>query len=115
MTDKNVKTAEGYYQAMGRKSVADVEGHIHPEVEFIAPLARMKGKEAFLEAARKFVTLFNTLKIHATFGEGDKAVVVYDLDCPSPVGSLRAVALMSFKDELISCIELFYDPRPFVK
>jgi hypothetical protein len=113
--DQKVKIAESYYQALGRKDIASLEQYIHPDVEFIAPLAKTKGKGAWLEAAKRFIPLFNTLKIHAKFGDDDKAVIVYDVGCPSPVGTFRAVALMSFKGELISCIELFFDPRPLIK
>lgn len=109
----NVMTAEAYYQALGKKDISSLEPLLHPDVEFVAPLAKTKGKEALLEGAEQFASFFKTLTIHAKFGDGDKAVIVYDLDCPSPVGTFRAVALMSFKDELISRIELFYDARPF--
>ncbi len=114
-TDRNVTIAEAYYQAMERKEISALEQYLHPDVEFIAPLAKTQGKEALIEGAKNFASFFNTLTIHAKFGDDDKAVIVYDLDCPMPVGSFRAVALMSFEDELISRVELFYDARPFEK
>lgn len=113
--NKKINIAEAYYQAMGEKDIAAVGQYVHSEVEFIAPLAKAKGKEAILEAARRFTTLFHTLTIYAKLeGEG-KVVIIYDLDCPSPIGSIRTASLLSFKEDLISRIELFYDPRPFVK
>lgn len=115
MTDENALIAEAYYQAMGRKDISELEQYLHPDIQFIAPLAKAKGKEAFLEAVKQFVAFFHTLTIHAKFGNEDKAVIVYDLDCPMPVGVLRAAALMGFKDGLISSIQLFYDARPFEK
>jgi hypothetical protein len=41
------------------------------------------------------------------------AVIVYDLECQPPVNVFSAVALLTFKNNLISKIELFYDARPF--
>jgi len=113
VTEDNVKIAEGYYLAMGRKNVSDVEKYIHPEVEFVAPLAQTKGKEALLEAASKFFSLFDTLTISEKLGADNKAVIIYDLQCPEPIGHMRTAAFFSFKDGLISRIELFYDARPF--
>ncbi len=114
-TDKNnVATAEAYYLAMAKKDVSGVAQFLHPDVEFVAPLGKSKGKEALVEASEKFVTLFSSLTICAKFGEGDQAVIVYELQCPDPIGNMRAVSLMSFQDSLISRIELFYDPSPFV-
>jgi len=113
--DKNILIAEAYYQAIGRKNISDMAQFLHPDVEFIAPLAKTKGKESLLEAVEKFFSLFNTLTIHAKLGDGDKAMIVYELECPKPIGKLRAAALLSFEAELISCVELFYDARPFTK
>jgi hypothetical protein len=42
-------------------------------------------------------------------------MVVYDLDCPEPVGPFSSSALMTFENGLITKIELFYDARPFDK
>ncbi len=114
-TEAKTSVARAYYQAMGKKDIAEVDKCIHPDVEFTAPLAKTEGKEAFLEGAKMFTTVFDTLSIHAEFEKNDKVVIVYDLSCPKPIGNLRAVAYMSFKEDLISSIELFYDPRPFLK
>lgn len=70
--------------------------------------------EALLEAAKRFVTLFRSLEIDRVCDGENEAVVVYDLDCPPPIGTFRAAAFFRFDGTLISSIELFYDPRPFV-
>ncbi|KJV58176.1 hypothetical protein RFEPED_0551 [Rickettsia felis str. Pedreira] len=38
-----------------------------------------------------------------------------DFDCPEPIGIFRGASLLSFNENLISRIELFYDARPFEK
>lgn len=113
MTDK-IAIAEAYYQAISKKDVAQVEKYLHPDIKLLAPLGVTQGKEAVLTAAKRFTTLFNTLTIYTKFSNETQAVVVYDLDGPHPIDKMRAVALMSFEKELISVIELFYDPRPFM-
>ena len=106
---------EEYYKAVGNKNFEKVEKQLHPEVQFIAPLAKIKGKEAVLEATKKFTTLFKTLNIRAKFGSNNQAMVVYDLDCPEPIGFISSSALITFENGLIKKIELFYDARPFDK
>jgi hypothetical protein len=115
MGENSLAVAEAYYMAVGSKNVASVEKYFHPDVQFIGPLAKMTGKETVVEATKRFSTLFKTLKIRAKFSSGDQAVVIYDLECPAPVGIFSTASLMTFKEGLISKIELFYDARSFEK
>ena len=113
-TKETITVARSYYDAMGRKDLPEIEKYLHPDVHFKAPLAQTKGKEALLESIEKFFSLFHSSTIHAKFGDEDSAMVVYDLDCPQPIGLFRSVALLRFQDGLIVDVELFYDARPFV-
>lgn len=113
MSQSNIMIAEAYYKAMGEKNVAAVGKYLHPDVQFVAPLGKMSSKEAVLEGAKKFTNLFKTLKIRSKFGSEDQAMVVYDLECPAPIGNFSTAVLMTFREGLISKIELFFDARPF--
>ena len=115
MTKNNAAIAEEYYTLMGKKDIESLEKHLHPKVQFTGPLAKMMGKEAVLEATKKFASFFKALTIRAKFGFGDQAMIVYDLDFPEPNGNLSSAALMTFHEGLITKIELFYDARPFEK
>ena len=115
MNKNHVAIAEAYYTAMGEKNVADMGQYLHPDVQFIGPLAEMRGKEAVLEAVKRLIAFFKTLTIRAKFGSGDQAMLAYDLDFPSPIGNCPAAALLTFQEGLISKIELFFDGRPFDK
>jgi hypothetical protein len=115
MNQSNMAIAKAFYTAMGEKKILELEKYLHPQIQFNAPLAKLKGKEAYLEAAKNFAAFFKMLTIRATFGEGDQAMVVYDLDFPAPIGSSSAAALMSLSAGLITKIELFYDARPLEK
>ena len=112
-TQRNVASAEAYYQAMNDKDLAGVATHLHPDVQFMAPLADLTGKEAVLEAVKRFVSLTKSLRVRAKFGSDDKAMLSYDVDFGEPVGICRTAALMTFEGSLIMRIELFYDARPF--
>lgn len=115
MSKDNVAIAEAYYIAMSKKNVAEMGKYIHSDVEFITPLVKSKGKEAFIEAAKRAVASFNTLTIRAKFGSGDQAMVAYEIDFPAPIGNCPAAALMTFQKGLIAKLELFYDGRLFGK
>ena len=113
MNQNNVAIAKAFYAAMSEKNIEAMEKHVHHNVQFTAPLAKLQGKEAYLEALKGFTAFFKTLTIRATFGEGDQAVLIYDVDFPAPIGKVPSVALMTFQEGLIIRIELFYDARPF--
>lgn len=115
MTTKTTDIARAYYTAMGQKNIAGVEKCLHSDIEFIAPLAKVQGKEAMLKAAKGFMNLFNALTIRAVFGNENQAVVIYDLQCPAPINTFATAAFMTFKDGLIVRLELLFDARPFEK
>jgi hypothetical protein len=113
MSKNNAAIAEAYYTAVGERNVGGIEKYLHPDVQFIGPLAKVRGREAFLEVMKNFVDFLKTLKIRATFGSEDQAIVVYDVD--SPVGNSAAASLMTFEEGLIIKIEVIYDARPYEK
>lgn len=113
MTNDRADFAVTYYEAMNNKDINFLEPYVHPDVHFVGPLAEFTGKAQYLDSVRKFSQLFNSLKIREKFGSKDQAIIVYDVECPEPIGILRAVALLNFQDNLITRIELFYDARLF--
>ena len=104
---RNLASAEAYYNAMNDRDLAGVAIHLHPDVRFVGPMAELAGKEAVLEAAQRFVTLIKSLRVRAKFGSDAAAMLVYDVDFGEPIGICRTAVLMTFK--------LFYDARPFEK
>jgi len=103
-----------YYKAMGQRDFDKLGNFLHADVQFIGPLAKLQGKEAVIEATKRFSSVFKTLKVRAKFGSNHQAMAVYDLDCPEPIGIFSSSALMTFENGLITKIELFYDARPFI-
>lgn len=105
--------AKEYYTAVGKKDLSALEKFLHPDVKLKGPLSKPEGKSAVIESVKFFTTQFKTLKVEDVFAEQDRAVVVYITDFPG-VGEIKSVALVSFKDDLIAQLELFFDPRPFI-
>lgn len=113
MSEKNVTLAVAYYKAMGDKNLTIMEQLLHPDVRYLGPLADITGKDVYLESMKKiFFPSFTKLTIRTQFGFGEQAMLVFDLDCPAPVGTMRMAVLIGFKDGLISRLEAFFDPRP---
>lgn len=42
MSEKNIASAVVYYQAMGNKDLFTIEKYLHPEVQFIGPMADLR-------------------------------------------------------------------------
>lgn len=110
-----VSLALAYYTAPGLKDIEEVKKYLHPDIHFTDPQEKVIGKEAVLKAAEGFTGIFKTLTIHAKFGSEDQAMIVYDVEIPGFEKNLRAASLLSFKEGLISNIDLIYDTRCFVK
>lgn len=113
MPRKNLTIAKAYYLAVNNKNLSDVEKYLHPNIQLISPFTNIMGKESVLNAVKGFMTVFKTLTIRTECGSEDQVMLVYNLDCPAPIGFLAAAVLMNFKDDLIVRIELFFDARPF--
>lgn len=113
MNNTTHEIALNYYTAMSNKNISDLEKYLHPDVQFLAPLARVSGKNKFVENVKGFASFFSSIEIRSVLGSDDQAVVVYDVKCPSPIGSISTAALLTLEEELITKIELFYDARPF--
>lgn len=115
MSEKNLQTALAYYGAMAEKNVSGLEQYLHPDVHFIGPLADFKGKQGVLDAAKGFMQAFKTLTMRAKFERDDQVMLVFDLDCPAPIGIFRGANMMTITNNLITRMELFYDASPFEK
>ncbi len=111
MSMNHIEIGEAYYAAMGAKDLAKLAAYIHPEIKFISPFAAVEGKTAFLTSVEGFMKVCKNLTVRTAFGEGDQAMIVYDVD--SSVGPIRSAALMHFRGDLICRLELFFDARPF--
>jgi hypothetical protein len=112
---KNINIAEQYYAAMNNKDLNEIALYLHPKVKFLGPLAQLDGKEAVLESAKGFLGIVDSVKMRVKFASGNQVMLAYDLNCVSPIGTIRVAALMTFEDNLISSIELFFDARVFDK
>lgn len=113
MNTNNLTVAKALYTAIGKKNLASVEQYIHPDIKFISPFSQIRGKTSYLDTVNGFTNMFNSLTIRAAFASDNQAMIVYDVDFPAPIGITPTAVLITFKDELIIKIELFFDARAF--
>lgn len=107
--------AEKYYTLVGEKNIEGVKQYLHPDIEFSGPLATLKGQEAVIQATSNFMKSFESLKIRAKFGSDNQAMVVYNTDIPGVAKDFPGASLLTFRDDQIIKIELFYDGSQFLK
>lgn len=110
-----ITTALAYYTALGNKNLEEVEHYLHPHIHFTDPQEQVIGKEAVLKAAKGFSTIFKSLTIQAQFGSENQAMIIYDVEIPNFSKTLRAASLLSFREGLISKIDLIYDTQCFME
>ena len=115
MHKNNRDIAQAYYTAMADKNIYSVAQYLDDDVVFVAPLARVVGKQEFLERVKEFFAYSATLTIRVVFGSSEQGMVVFTLDYPAPIGIVEAAALLNIENGLSTSIELFYDARPFEK
>jgi len=113
MTENNIKSAEAYYKAYNEKDLSSITRYLHDDIKFVAPMGESTGKEAVLEAVKRFLTVIKKIEIREKFGYDDKVILVYDLYYGEPSTICRTAVLMNFIDTHIIRLELFYDARPF--
>lgn len=111
MSKDTKSTGIAYYKALGEKNVDKVSECLHPNIQFIDPQEKVMGKEEVLKAAKGFMGIFNELVIRVSFGSEDQAMIVYEVEIPGFAKKLKAASLLSFKEGLISKIELIYDSK----
>lgn len=113
MTNTKSQIAVNYYNALNKGDIKTLATYLHPQVLLISPLSKITGKDAVCVAAQDFSSFFHRLIIKESFENEECAVIVYDLECPLPVGLIRTAVLMTFKEGVIVQIELFFNPEPF--
>jgi hypothetical protein len=105
--------AEKYYQLVSEKNVEGIKDFLDTHVEFYSPLSSLKGKEAVVQATTGFMHSFSVLKIKEKFGSKDKALIIYHIDIPELVKDFPGASLLTFYQDKIVRIELFFDASPF--
>jgi len=104
-----------YLDAWKTKNADAIAACVHPDVHFTGPMTELRGRDAFVEGARKMFPLLQEYRVRAVLTNGNQAVCVYDFVCREPVGVSRTAELITLKDGRVASSEIFFDARPFEK
>ena len=109
MTNENLSVVLSYYQAINDKNTNTAAQYLAQNVQIISPLATKHGKDDVVSALKGFCSAVESVFIRAKFSDNDQVMLAYDITFPEPIGNLRAAGLLTLENNLIVCIELFYD------
>jgi limonene-1,2-epoxide hydrolase len=111
MKNNNLETVLAYYAAINNKDAETAAEKLADNVKIITPLEERQGKEGVVTALKGFCAAINSLTINAKLADGDQVMLTYNIEFPKPIGNLRAAGLLTLENDLINCIELYYDAR----
>jgi len=107
--------ANEYLNVWKEKNTDAIAALIHPEVHFKGPMAEFEGKDQFLAACHRMFPMLREFRVRSTAASENQVVAIYDFVCIEPIGVCRTAELITFDDDLIRGVELFFDARPFEK
>jgi len=110
---ENLATVEAYYQAVINRDLSLAGRYLDEDVEFISPLGHTFGRESVLKALQGFTSEMRGMQQRAAFEEGNRVMLVYDVQFDQPIGVLRTAVLLEVENGVIVRTELFHDAAPF--
>lgn len=106
-------TATAYIEAVGNKDFASVEAVLAPDVAFKGPFMQLNSSAEFMGALRRLAPILERNDIRYVFADEDRACIVYDFVTSTESGSIPTIEVVTFRDNKISAIELFFDRMQF--
>lgn len=102
-----------YTEAWSNRDLAAILDCVHPDIEFVGPNVRARGRSAYSASTQRFLGLLEGVVVRARHGTADTAMIAYDFICKPPVGRAPTAELVTFRDGLVGRSEIFFDTRPF--
>jgi len=104
-----------YLNAWKEKNTDAIAELIHPEVHFKGPMTEFEGKDQFLAACQRMFPMLREFRVRSIAALENQVIAIYDFVCIEPIGVCRTAELITFDEDLIRDVELFFDARPFEK
>ena len=117
MTTKD--TIQSYFNRLQQKS--GWETFLADEMtftNFASPIKRTAGRDAYLEATKRFFSMITSVEIKGLIVDGDRACALtrYELKPPAGPGFDSNVAeVFEVLDGKITSLEIYFDSAPFPK
>jgi len=105
--------ATRYVEACGQHDYDSVAQCLAPDVAFKGPNTQTTGVEAYLAALKRMAPIWKGNHIRKVFADDTSACVIYDFITSTEAGSIPAIELLTYRDDRIASIELFFDRVQF--
>jgi SnoaL-like protein len=102
------KIALAYLEAFGRQDLTTAARYVADDITFESPRVTLTGAEPYLAAVGEFAQAVAAVEIIAAFGEGEKAMVLYDMKT-GPFGTIRAANYFVVRAGRITSDVLVFD------
>jgi ketosteroid isomerase-like protein len=118
MTTKD--TVQGYFDCLQRK--AEWESFLAGDMVFTSntiPVKRVNGRDAYLQATKRFYSMIAAMEVRDLIVEGDKACALthYELRPPTggPAFESEVAEIFSVANGKIESLAIYFDSAPFPK
>ncbi len=105
--------ATQYIEFVGNKNYDAVADILAPDVSFKGPFMASNSAQDFIAALRRMAPIWKGNVLRAAFADDERACVIYDFVSNTEAGSIPSVELLTFRDDRISSVELFFDRMQF--
>ena len=110
--DEAVRVALAYQKAWAAKDVDGALAYVADDVVLDAPAGRIEGAAGYRAFLQPYVDMLLGAEVLAAFGDGQRAVVVYD-SATTLVASAPAAELVTVRDGRIVHSRFIFDRLPF--
>lgn len=106
--------ATKYVEAEGSKDYAAIEAMVTPDVAFKGPFTNLSGSGEHVAALQRMAPVWQRNEMRNVFAHGDQACAVYDF-VTTTSQKIPCVEVLTFRDDKICDIVLFFDQAAFAK
>lgn len=112
MNKSNLEYAKQYYDWIVKKDLNNINNLLHDAIEFVGPMCAIKGKAEVFSAISGYANIVENIEIIENFSNADKVMLTYILTFQKQKS--RAAVMLTFTNNLIKKLDLYYDPTPFL-
>jgi ketosteroid isomerase-like protein len=111
-------TIERYFERLGRGDRWDemLADDLH-FASFASPGRQVRGREAFIQATKRFYTMIASVQLRELIVEGDRSVALtrYELRPPNgaPAFASDVAEIFTVRDGSIASLSIYFDSAPF--
>jgi ketosteroid isomerase-like protein len=108
------ETVQKYYDGVARKD--GWQSVISDDMEFVSPGSVTQGKDAYVSATARFLSMVQGSEVKQLIIEGDRACALVDYEVVTPTGNTgncSVAEILSAKDGKIDSSTIFFDTAAF--